>query len=217
MLRQTAAVLGLLLMISAPVLADAVFDNTAVLSSEGCGRAETSLGNMVADALRQASKADVALIHAEMLREITLPVGPVREAELRRAILVPQDEVVVLKLSGAQLRQAVERSVRIYPARNQGFLQVSGLTVVFNPSNPEGSRVVDLRVNGSPVSESRMYTVAMPALLAGGAQGYHRVWEKAPRVEGRRLGSVADVLIDFAKAKGRLSFKVEGRIKTYSG
>ncbi|MGC8833822.1 MAG: 5'-nucleotidase C-terminal domain-containing protein [Armatimonadota bacterium] len=216
MLRQTAVV-GLLLMVSAPALADAVFDNTAVLSSEGCGRAETSLGNMVADALRQASKADAALVHAEILREITLPVGPVREAELRRAVLVPQDGIVVLRLSGAQLRQALERSVRIYPARNQGFLQVSGLTVVFNPSNPEGSRVVDLKVNGVPVSEGRLYAVAMPALLAGGAQGYHRVWEKAPRIEGQRLGTIAEVLIEFAKSKGKLSFKVEGRIKTSSG
>jgi len=194
-------------------LADAVLETTTPLSGQGCGKGETALGNLVADAVRHAARSDAAFVHAELLKEVVLPVGPVREAELRRVLVVPQDEIVVLRLTGQQLRQALERSVRIYPARNQGFLQVSGVTVVFNPSRPEGSRVADLRVNGTPVEDGRTYTVAMPSLLAGGAQGYHRIWEKAPRVQERRYGTVGDALVEYAKTRGTLSYRVEGRLK----
>lgn len=194
-------------------LADAVFEVASPLSSEGCGKGETALGNLVADAVRHAARSEVAFVHAELLKEVALPVGPVREAELRRVLVVPQDEIVVLRLTGQQLRQALERSVRIYPARNQGMLQVSGLTAVFNPSQPEGSRIVELKVNGAPIADSRTYTVAMPALLAGGAQGYHRIWEKAPRLQERRYGTVADALVEYAKTRGALSSRVEGRLR----
>lgn len=195
------------------VLADAVFEVALPLSSEGCGKGETALGNLAADAVRYAARSEVAFVHAELLKEVALPVGPLREAELRRVLVVPQDEIVVLRLTGQQLRQALERAVRIYPARNQGMLQLSGLTAVFNPSQPEGSRIVELKVNGAPAADNRMYTVAMPALLAGGAQGYHRIWEKAPRLQERRYGTVADALVEYAKTRGTLSYRVEGRLR----
>jgi 2',3'-cyclic-nucleotide 2'-phosphodiesterase (5'-nucleotidase family) len=196
-----------------PAWADAVVTSTATLSSEGASKGETTLGDLVADALRQGARADVGLIHAEMLREVAFPPGPVSEASLRHAIVVPLDETVVLRLSGRQLKQALERSVRNYPAKNQGFLQVSGLSATFDPSKPEGSRIVDLKVGGAPVADGRVYTVAMPALLADGAQGYHRVWEGAERVKDRKPGAVADLVASFAKARGQLSYKVEGRLK----
>ncbi|MGQ9524649.1 MAG: 5'-nucleotidase C-terminal domain-containing protein [Armatimonadota bacterium] len=193
--------------------ADVVFETTLPLSSQGCGRGETALGNLVADAVRYAARSEVGFVHAELLKEVSLPVGPVREAELRRVLVVPQDEIVVLRLTGQQLRQALERSVRIYPARNQGMLQMSGVTAVFDPSKPEGSRVTELRVNGAPVADDRTYTVAMPSLLAGGAQGYHRIWEKAPRLQDRKYGTISDALVEYAKTRGTLSYRVDGRLR----
>lgn len=102
------------------------------LDSQGIGHQETTLGDVVADAVRQTGRADIALVAADDVTEASFPAGSVAPKSLVATLRYAQDvtdTVVVLDLTGAQIRKVIERSVSRAPQPFDGFLQVSGLQV----------------------------------------------------------------------------------------
>ncbi len=139
-------------------------------------RNETPLGDFIADALKAAAKSDLALVPANALQE-NAPITGTPEEIAKRILASPADETVVtLKVSGKKLRAALERSVALYPRKNQGFLQIAGLTVAFDPRTSAEERVTDVKVNGAPLQDEKEYTVAMPDSLARGGLGFFKFW-----------------------------------------
>ncbi|MBK9316867.1 MAG: 5'-nucleotidase C-terminal domain-containing protein [Acidobacteria bacterium] len=53
--------------------------------------------------------------------------------------------------------------------------QISGIQFDFDGRKPVGSRVVKIAVNGQPLDEKRIYTLALTTYLAGGGDGYSMV------------------------------------------
>lgn len=139
---------------------------------------ESNLAGLVADAIRNAAKSDVALIAATSFAEVTLPKGDIRADDVLRSLVFRGDAVVVMKLTGAQIRRALEHSVSLYPARSAAFLQVSGLKVSVDPSADRNARIVAVQVGKEPLDEAKTYTVAMPSPLAGGALVYSKAWSR---------------------------------------
>ena len=93
---------------------------------------ETNLGDFAADAFRTCFKADVALINGGSFRS-GLPQG----AWTRKTLLTMfpfGNQAVLRSVSGQQLLDALELSVSHAPEENGGFLQVSGLTFVYDPA-----------------------------------------------------------------------------------
>ena len=125
-----------------------------------------------ADEIRAATGADVALLAAGMM----FPQH--KGGELSRLFKYPWDTIVVSKLSGAQLRAALSRSISLYPSPNNGFLQLSGVEVTFKKSAPAGERIVSVTVGDRPLDDEAEYDVAMPIRLARGGYGYLKVWDK---------------------------------------
>lgn len=123
-----------------------------------------------ADVLRDFAGADGAFIAGGQLKDTF------DRADLSTMLQYATDEVVVLNLTGEQMRQAFERSISLYPSPNQSFLQISGFEVTFKKS-ASAERIVGVTANGSPLDNSRTYSVAMPMNLARGAVGYFRVWD----------------------------------------
>ncbi|RYG49662.1 hypothetical protein EON79_00525 [bacterium] len=125
-----------------------------------------------ADALRSAAGTDAAFIAAGLVKEGS-------KDDLATILQYPTDEVVVVSLTGAQVKQALERSLSFYPQPNGSFLQLSGFEVVFSKSAASNSRIVSITANGARLDESKTYTVAMPANLGRGGLGYFRIWDKS--------------------------------------
>jgi len=123
-----------------------------------------------ADALKDFASSDGAFIAGGQLKETF------DRNDLSTMLQYATDEVVVLNLTGDQIRQAFERSIAMYPSANQSFLQISGFEVTFKKS-ANSERVVSVTANGAPIDNARSYTVAMPMNLARGAVGYFRVWD----------------------------------------
>ncbi|GIV13098.1 MAG: hypothetical protein KatS3mg021_1380 [Fimbriimonadales bacterium] len=84
----------------------------------------------------------------------------------------------MLELRGEQILQALERSLELYPQKNNAFLQLAGAEVRFDPKAPVGKRVVSVSIMGGKLEPSRTYRVATTAPLARGALGYFRIWSK---------------------------------------
>lgn len=152
---------------------------TSDLTTRNVRTEESSLANVIADALRDSVKADIAFLTASSFAEITINRGSATPGDILRALEYLDDTVVVVKLTGAQVKQALEHSVAIYPQRNPAFLQVSGVTVTIDPAQERGSRIVSVRVGRAPLEESKTYQVVMPSPLANGALAYYKVWSKS--------------------------------------
>jgi len=176
------AAIAAALVTAGPVFAASV-TSESTLGTAGVGKAEVSLGDLVADAVRAAVDADVAFVSASELRErdTQIPKGKVMTEDVTPFIAYTDDPVVELRLTGKQLKQALERSVVIYPQKNLGFLQVSGLRFTFDPTKPQESRVTTVRTGlkgDKPLSETQSYAVAMTSSMANGALGYWKIWSK---------------------------------------
>jgi 2',3'-cyclic-nucleotide 2'-phosphodiesterase (5'-nucleotidase family) len=71
-----------------------------------------------------------------------------------------------------------------------GFLQVSGVRVVWDPRRAAGGRVVDIAVGGRARGDDTVYSVAVPSYLVRGGDGYT------------------------AFARGKIALATDGRIAT---
>ncbi|MCC6403637.1 MAG: 5'-nucleotidase C-terminal domain-containing protein [Fimbriimonadaceae bacterium] len=130
-----------------------------------------------ADVIRAATKAEIAFLPAGVIK------SDFKSGDLSKMLQFPSDQVVVVELTGAQVRSALERSVSLLPSPNPGFLQVSGITVTCSPRGVAGSRVKEVTVAGAALDASARYRVAMPSSLGRGGLGYFTVWKKEQIVE----------------------------------
>ena len=137
---------------------------------------ECTLGDLAADAARAAVKADVALVQAGQLREAVIPAGDLERETVRSALLYPDEQVVLVEITGQKIRAALERGLSVLPQQSSAFLQVSGLQVNFRSRKAAGQRVEAITVGNKPLVSEKTYRVAMPASLAKGALGYFRIF-----------------------------------------
>ncbi len=145
-----------------------------VFHSEDSPEKGAHLGSQAAaDVLRAFAGTDGAFLAAGLVKQ------DYSRDDLSTLLQYQSDELVVVTLTGKEIKQAFERSVNFYPEPNASFLQVSGFEVTF-AKNPEASpRVITVTVNGSRIEDARTYTVAMPSSLGRGALGYFKIWDKS--------------------------------------
>jgi 2',3'-cyclic-nucleotide 2'-phosphodiesterase (5'-nucleotidase family) len=187
----------------------------AIINSAHSDTAESTAGDLIADAVRATGHADIGMAPAdEIAADKQIPAGSHSVNDLLGLLCYAQDEtdtIVTLDLTGKQIEAAMERSVSRVPQPFDGFLQISGFQVRFDATKPEGSRVMEAGVPGAPISETKHYTVAMPRAIANGSFGYFRVWDKSAIV-GDTGVTVAKSLTDYAATHPTLSPMIEGRI-----
>ncbi len=191
--------------------ADVVLGRTLVHlrgATEQVRSQETNLGNLLADILRERFGAEVALVNAGQIRG-SIPPGPVN---FRRVLSVlPFDSpTCTLTLTGTQIRRALENSVSRLPSLNGRFLQVSGLSFAFDPSQLPGQRIQGINVGTAPLIPSRRYTVALPTFLAEGGDGYGVLGAGENRIN--RGVPMRDLFLE-ALQQGPIKASVSGRIQ----
>lgn len=155
---------------------------TADFENSKPNKSETAWGRLTTDAMRVAAGSDVALINAGALRSGTLRAGAIEQEAIDALLNFGDDDVVTLTVTGAQLREALERAVREYPTSDVAFLHGSGLSVSFNGRGGP-PRIVSLRVGGREVGAGDSLRIAMPVSLANDA--YFNVWNNAGRQSAR--------------------------------
>jgi 5'-nucleotidase len=128
---------------------------------------ESPLGNLVADALRAATGADMALTNAAAIRS-DLPAGEVKWSDVMTALPF-ENHLVTYELSGTQVLQLLESQWHIGPDDRLRLLKISGLSYVWDGSAPLDQHV--LRAcdgGGAPLDPARRYRVATNDYLAKG-------------------------------------------------
>ena len=174
---------------------------------------EAAIGNLIADAMRDGVDADIGIANGGGIRakKIYEPGTMLK----RRDILseLPFGNVVVkLELTGAQVREALENGVSKVESNAGRFPQVSGVSFIYNPKAKAGSRIISVKVGNNPLNKSGTYTVATNNYAAGGGDGYS-VFKKGKVLIDASGGTLlAGMVMNYIKAKGSVSPKVEGRI-----
>lgn len=146
------------------------------------GTGANMAGQAIADVLRESTGADMAFVAAGLLRP------DAKGDQLSGYVMFPTDKVVTVRLTGKQVRAALERSLDLYPQANPSFLQVSGIEIKFDSTRPAGSRITSLSLG-----DTRSYTVAMPSNLARGGLGYFQIWD-SEAIQGSPAGTLEELL-----------------------
>jgi len=114
------------------------------------------------------------------------------------------DDVMVKEMSGAQIRRAIEQSLTL----ERGLLQVSGLKLTYDMSQPEGQRLVKLERNGHSIANSDQFTVAVPGFISEGGDMFDVFAESD--VIGN-AGTVVDVMVEYFKNHELVVVPAQGR------
>ena len=170
-------------------------------------RHESELGNLCADSFRWRTGADIAVTNGGGLRS-DLPAGDVTRGDIM-AIFPFGNTIQVAEINGKTIREMLEHSVFGYPASFGGFLNVSGMTFSYDPTQMIGHRVGDIYIGNELLDENKTYTMASNDFLFSGGDDYDML--KDLKIIGE-FETCEEVLADYLNKVGMSGIEV-GRIK----
>jgi 5'-nucleotidase / UDP-sugar diphosphatase len=175
---------------------------------------EATMGNLIADAMRDMTGADIAIMNGGGIRgDTTYDAG---RKLTRRDILTELpfgNTTVVTELPGAQILLALENGVSQVDKGAGRFAQVSGLTFAFDASAEAGKRVSEVMVGGAALEADKLYKVAVNDYILGGGDGYAALGGGRIITEGPTGQLVANDVMAYVEKMGTVKAAVEGRIK----
>lgn len=173
---------------------------------------ESNVGNLIADIMLERTKtipgnaADVALTNGGNIRT-QLKAGDITKKDLFTMLPFP-NTLVVLDVTGEELKQALENGVSKVEEGAGRFPHVSGMSFSYDPKKPAGERVLEVKVAGQPLDLKKTYKLVTNDFLAAGGDGYTSL--KKPQLN---TGITMYTLVEEAfKQRKVLNPKVEGRI-----
>jgi 5'-nucleotidase/UDP-sugar diphosphatase len=150
--------------------ATAAMSRLAPLGGPG---SSTAIANLVADAFRAATGAQLAFVNRGGIRT-DLPAGVITRERVHE-ILPFDDTLVVFEADAAELAELAAEIGRRLPD-GQGLLFPSGGEVVVGADGG-----AEVRINGRPVARGARVTVAVSDFIARGGDGY-RIFGRLARV-----------------------------------
>ncbi|MBQ7529403.1 bifunctional metallophosphatase/5'-nucleotidase [bacterium] len=185
-----------------PLMEQVVGKMEGTLSKEcPAGLLDSTLGNVICDALRTESGADIAVYNYGGIRIESLASGEVKLDSVFR-LLPFDDPTVVVKMKGSDIWELMEQMVN----SNVGPLQTSGLEVV---CNMDTKTVTSVKVGGKDLDREAYYMVATTEFLAKGGDSY-KALGKGEIV--KLLDITRDIFVKYFKDKGTVSVPATGRV-----
>ncbi|KZE64080.1 bifunctional metallophosphatase/5'-nucleotidase [Fictibacillus phosphorivorans] len=141
---------------------------------------ETPLGNLITDGMLDKAKeynpnVVMAFQNGGGIRE------PINQGEITYGEVLTTlpfgNTLATMKLTGAEIKTALEHSVSIAPIENGGFLHVSGMKLSYDSKKAAGSRVLSMEVKNADgtftaINPSQEYVIATNAFTAKGGDGF---------------------------------------------
>jgi len=195
-----------------------VASNSTNLNGErdDCRVRECTMGNLIADAMRDAVSDkgyNIALQNSGGIRA-SIDLGEVTMGEVL-TVLPFQNTLATFKVTGEQLLAALENGVSQVEDVKGRFPQVSGLRFSFDIAIAPGEgrvQSVEVDQNGSwaPLDIKATYGVVSNNFIRGGGDGY-KMFRQATDVYD--FGpDLADIVADFLAKNPNYQTSVEGRI-----
>ena len=171
---------------------------------------DTAILDLIQKVQLEAGKADVSMV-ASFNSEARINKGPVSVRDIA-GLYVYENTLVVLEVTGQQLKDALEHSAKYYkpyvagkeprdlidekiPAYN--FDIAEGVTYDLDISKPVGQRIQNLRFRGQPLSLSKKLRLATNNYRVNGGGGY-TMYKNAPVVY-RSSEEIRELIIDWVE------------------
>lgn len=169
------------------------------------GKEESNFANLINDALLSKTGAEIAMTNAGTILK-SIPKGDITYGNIVESVIFG-NTVITKKLTGKQIKDAIEVGAEIYPEANSTFLHFGNLTYTIDVNKKAGSRITDIKVKGKKLDESKQYLVAMNDYMS---TDYSSI--SGSGIE-KNYGELDKVIAKFIKSKGTINYKNDGRIK----
>ncbi|WP_228116141.1 bifunctional metallophosphatase/5'-nucleotidase [Fictibacillus phosphorivorans] len=182
---------------------------------------ETPLGNLITDGMLDKAK--------EYNKDVVMAFqngggirAPINQGEITYGDVLTTlpfgNTLATMKLTGAEIKTALEHSVSQSPKESGGFLHVSGMKFKFDSTKAAGSRVVSMEVKNADgtytaIDTAKEYVIATNAFTAKGGDGYTVFADAYAQGRVTDLGaSDWENLRDYVAKLVKVDPQVEGRI-----
>ena len=158
---------------------------------------ESALGDLIADSMRAATRADIAFLNSFGIRTPLLK-GPISARDIYT--MMPFDNTLyTMRLTGEQIHAILEQGLSL----RLGIVQISGLRVEYDPKAPADRRVVRIRCGDKDLGERTEYTVVTNSYLAMGGDSY-TTFRQGTNVSNTGI-SDRDALVDYIRTHSPIS------------
>lgn len=175
--------------------------------------AESSMGDLIADAMLAAVGADAAMMNGGGIRGDRLYAkgSQLTRRDIQREL--PFDNrLILVEVPGSAILAALENGVSQVATQAGRFPQVAGISFTFDPGKPVGKRVSKVTIGGKPVDPKKLYRLAINDYMARGGDGYDMLG-KAKRLDLPGTSRpLTEVVIDYLKGKGEVAVEPGERI-----
>ena len=174
---------------------------------------EAAIANLIADAVRDATGADIGMMNGGGIRaNREYEPGTVLTRRDIQSELPFGNKTVVLEVTGQDIIDALENGFSQIENGAGRFPHVSGIEVVYDFNQPAGSRVVEVTRDGAALDPNATFSLAINDYVAGGGDGYEMFANKR-RIVDVNAGVLMTVqMFDYISSRGSVSPKVEGRM-----
>ncbi|KAF7560637.1 hypothetical protein G7046_g3519 [Stylonectria norvegica] len=146
---------------------------------------ESNIGNFVCDVMRQHHNADCTIMAAGTIRgDQIYPPGSLRIKDITTCFPF-EDPVVLLRVTGQAIWDALENGVALYPALEGRFPQVSNIKFEFDPKKPRGERVLAVSINDEPFDPDKKFVLATRGYM--GRDGFTSLLVKSEGGEAEEI------------------------------
>lgn len=177
---------------------------------------ESALGNLFADALRHATKTDMAVINGGAIRgnRQYLKGKQITRKDIQNEL--PFGGVIhKVKVKPVELKAIMEHSLSDMASLGGRFLQVSGFEVGYDLSRPVGRRVLTLTQHGRPLTQKE-YWLAIPDYIKNGGDGYVINVDNVAREMSNQDRFVWNIVADYILSLESLAPRLEGRLREHN-
>jgi len=191
-------------------LSRSIGESTAELTAAEAPFRDTAILDLIQRVQLDAGKADVSMA-AVFNPDARIAKGPVTVRDIA-GLYVYENTLVVLEVTGKQLKDALEHSAKYFRPYESGksppelvdekipaynFDIAEGVTYVLNIAKPIGQRIENLQFQGKPLSPSQKLRLATNNYRVNGGGGY-TMYKGAPVVY-RSSEEVRELIIDWVE------------------
>lgn len=175
---------------------------------------ESNFANLIADAIRNATGADIGLTNGGGIRGDRLyEAGHVITRRDVLSELPFGNTTVLIELSGADLLAALENGVSQVEEGAGRFPHVSGLRFTYDAAQPAGERVTEVIVGDAPLDPAAIYKVATNDYMLGGGDGFSTLGNGTVIIDPAAATLMASTVANYITAiGGTVDLVAEGRI-----
>lgn len=175
---------------------------------------ESAIGNLIADAIRASTGAQLAITNAGGIRaNKQYAAGTTLTRRDVLSELPFGNATVMVEITGKDVKDALENGLSPAPQGSGKFPVVAGMKFEADIKQPVGARVTALTLSdGTPIDPAARYTVASNNFMLEGGDGYTALGRGKVLIGLTDGKLMANEVMVYLRKLGTVESKVEGRV-----